>query len=554
MGCEMRVFVAIVLFLIYPACGKKAKKSVEEQMDDVLDAVGADNKSFGVSENEAEDANKGVKSMAHCGRHGIVTCAYSVTGKISEQAKIPHSMAYLDASIQRLREVGYNGCIKIFAYWPTAYWKLREAINQKLLEVKKFEEMENVFVSNLKDVIDDDDMVGIQGDYDVLRGYDCKIMALLHSPFEVTAMMEPNAMFLVNPAQLFSHPMLVNTGTMFFYERPADNPHTWSRFRCEEIEEFAEDPFLHYLPDFKFQPGLMDRHEAYCMGSRYQSGSFLLWDRSHPDGAKALKMLKNLHMRHIVKDRWFERKGRHPLRLEEGDPRHPPRSLGWNNWVEEERMQVRLWSFEDNEFYWLACEFAGVACSFSRAWRPMHVFYEEEPIEQREKQGCIAQIVPGQRGKPSDGTLLYMLLDDTCQWRTMGLNAVTAGHVTAKNDEDCEGFDEEDNKLYMHCRRCFIQTKNGVRLLSDEEKQAVNTFALRVNQSQFPDAEEPKVDWEQKVRQPGNKPKSLSDSEASSFARDIAKTYTELSKLPSEEIMRRANEQLGRMGHRSAEL
>jgi len=276
-------------------------------------------------------------------------------------------------------------------------------VNEELpeKEVLLLKQYKGVMVRDLKDVWDGDDLTAVNNNTNMFRSFDCKILALLHSPFEQTMLIDSDTLFFEDPALLFNKQEVKDTGTLFFYDRHAIDPNPnliKGNDKCNSIVNFARlaDMQTSMLVDFK------RAHLAYCkdLTSHEQDASLVLVDSTHPSAAKFLQMLKTFHTKYIVKN-----------------------------------AAVQQWGFGDKEFYWLSCEFAGIHCSFSPRGRPMHLFfesnYEDSGSGSRSRMirtqsdaprpGCSVQV-----SLEGDGSgLLYANLSDKyCPWDTK-LNAVT---------------------------------------------------------------------------------------------------------------------------------
>mmetsp|Transcript_1112 Transcript_1112/g.2419 ORF Transcript_1112/g.2419 Transcript_1112/m.2419 type:complete len:168 (+) Transcript_1112:3-506(+) len=83
--------------------------------------------------------------------------------------------------------------------------------------------------------------------------------------------------------------------------------------------------------------------------------------------------------------------------------------------------EVMGWSYGDKEFYWIACELAGVHCGFTPRGRPMQIsMLQNATLDPRGTRfGCVVQMA---LDNPHE--LLYANLDDTCNW-AIRLNALT---------------------------------------------------------------------------------------------------------------------------------
>eukprot|EP00927_Polykrikos_kofoidii_P026271 TRINITY_DN23425_c0_g1_i1.p1 TRINITY_DN23425_c0_g1~~TRINITY_DN23425_c0_g1_i1.p1 ORF type:complete len:425 (-),score=53.74 TRINITY_DN23425_c0_g1_i1:183-1457(-) len=266
---------------------------------------------------------------------------------------------------------------------------------------RKFQAAVDVVVRDLLAALEEGVLDAMGGVADQLRGFSCKVMALVHSPFRRTLLMDPDVVFFKNPATLWSHPDVLRTGTMFFFDRVL--PHGPGRTTCEDIIDFAADPTVIHELAPSLRADFASFHERFCDGntSHEQCSSVVAVDRSHPIAARAMAMLLRLYTGYRL--RWH--------------------SLRW-------------WGFGDKEFYWLACELAGVQCTFNPRGRPRHalattrqpprpaVWWPSSCLVRPVDCGCVAQPDPDPTASMHD--IIYLHLSNNCGgWSRVGLATVT---------------------------------------------------------------------------------------------------------------------------------
>jgi len=299
---------------------------------------------------------------------GFVTC---VAHKGRETGRPPDA-ALAAAALRRLRALGNTDPFLAFHVDNEL-----DAQEQKLLLSA------GVRIADLRDQMDDKDLAAVKGDSHRYRSFDCLIMALLHSPFDDTMLVDSDILFFVNPSYLWSTSLLRESGTLFFHDRNVRFGEV-NQEVCQEIRDFSQKLHLNT------NDGMEAAHPEFCSGNSAgeQCSTLIVVKQRHPVAAKFLEMLKKLHTSYIMLD-----------------------------------PQVQAWSYGDKEFYWIACELAGIRCDFTPKGRPMHAFYTDDAngLSQSERTGCNVQLRP----EPGETGLLYGNLDDGCPWFEHGLSHIT---------------------------------------------------------------------------------------------------------------------------------
>lgn len=354
---------------------------------------------------------------------GFVACV-SAPGR---ETSVPDAVRAV-AALKSLRRAGNHDMLMVFHVDG-------ELPDKEILLLKQYK---GVMVRDLRDVWDRHDLDAVGNETNRFRSFDCKIMALLHSPFKKTMLIDSDTLFFEDPARLFTNQLMKDTGTLFFYDRHAIDPNPQlmkGAEKCGSIVNFAHwastqaDMMVRVPVDFR------QAHASFCQArtSHEQDASLLAVDSDHPSAAKFLEMLKRFHTQYIMKNE-----------------------------------TVKQWSFGDKEFYWIACEFAGVHCGFNPRGRPMHLFFESSFTgvkkivrsqgDDDERPGCSVQV-----SLAGDGSkLLYANLSDKyCSWDTL-LNAVTVWNPKNTTPQFHEGWK--------------MRTGRGARPLSSAEQAVANAY------------------------------------------------------------------------------
>merc|ERR1712196_372706 len=197
-----------------------------------------------------------------------------------------------------------------------------------------------MFVRDLSAHLDSKDMEAANGNVKRFKSYDCKILSLLHSPFTRTALIDSDALFFTDPAPLWKREEMQKTGTFFFRDRHWTNH--MGTIGCSNRNSkplaMVNTTALGKELGANLRPNWQKSHPNLCEhGTQIheQCSSFVMVDHAHPNAAKAMAMLKKLHTKYILKDH-----------------------------------DVKDWGWGDKEYYWIACELAGVECSFTPRGRP----------------------------------------------------------------------------------------------------------------------------------------------------------------------------------------
>eukprot|EP00929_Paragymnodinium_shiwhaense_P008953 TRINITY_DN112956_c0_g1_i1.p1 TRINITY_DN112956_c0_g1~~TRINITY_DN112956_c0_g1_i1.p1 ORF type:complete len:386 (-),score=69.03 TRINITY_DN112956_c0_g1_i1:42-1199(-) len=236
-----------------------------------------------------------------------------------------------------------------------------------------------------------------------LRGFPCKIFALITSPFRRTLVMDPDVLFMRDPSSLWQLRSIVSGGALFFHDRWFPYVGMKEKVTCLDMQEFAKQEGVAWELRPRLRQGFAERHAAYCSGntSHEQCSSVMLVDKLHPAMLGVLRMLDKVFTEYVLK-----------------------------------RDLVRAWGFGDKEFYWLACELAGVDCAFNARGRPHHVFgsavaallpqgrWPQRCHLRPSDCGCAAQLDPRD---PSGLELLYVHLSNSCaDWKRNPLQFMTS--------------------------------------------------------------------------------------------------------------------------------
>lgn len=312
---------------------------------------------------------------------GFIACVAGAN-RVKEGAEGYNEASFMGAAISRLRDMGNTDPVLVFH------------VDGELSgpEISMLRSFDGVQVQDLASVLDEGDILSVKGDISRYRGFDCKIVALLHSPFPKTMVMDTDTFFFTNPARLWSHPTVKRAGTMFFLDRKTDdagNPSPMGNVKCANIEAWANADSVKLELGVNLDKRFRIRHKSFCEGlTKHEScSSLVVVDRTHVSGRLMMDMLKKLHTGYMNSD---------------------PDGVG-------------KWSWGDKEYYWIACELTGVACGWSPRGRPMHIFNYERQKASEYKRGCAVQVAPD-----GDGwDLLHGNLDYACDPMRVMLNAIT---------------------------------------------------------------------------------------------------------------------------------
>lgn len=302
------------------------------------------------------------------------------------------------ATIKQLRWLGNNDAVQVF--------HMDRELNES--SVASLEKLPGVRVQDLAKLVGRMETEAADGDLTKFRSYLCKFLALLHSPFQQTTLMDSDTMFFANPEGLWDLPVIHETGTLFFYDRATRNLGQ-AKLSCEFVEEFAKHDGE--LLGARLRSDFREAHSDLCEKETQheQCSSLVMLDKMHPVASQALQMLKKLLTKHLVKDKRF---------------------------TDSRRF------FGDKELYWIACELAGQRCAFNPSGRPLTIFHldetlldtydkrvmEEKQLKTRPFMGCTAQSHPA-----TPEQLLYINLGKSCaDWWSYGLNVVTSWNASDK--------------------------------------------------------------------------------------------------------------------------
>lgn len=247
-----------------------------------------------------------------------------------------------------------------------------------------------LFVVDVADIADESDRWASRYDLHLFRSYYCLNLALLHSPFEATMLMNTDTLFFMDPVHWWYHEKTIEFGSMFFYDR-----HFGARpvNACGEIERFA-----HLMSSMDGRPYTLStdfraRHRSFCDSrTAYElECSLTLLNRTHPAGRGTLRMLRRLL----------------PFILD------AKRTMGIS-------LNIPLWGHGDKEFYWIACELAGFSCAFNPAGRPFEV-----ALGGAGRMGCQAHMYPSpSAARPN--VISHVNLDQECYWETAPLQVLNS--------------------------------------------------------------------------------------------------------------------------------
>lgn len=276
-------------------------------------------------------------------KRGFVMCAGAPDRKqVRYGHRQPTDGTILWASVRRLRETGNTDPVHVF--------HVDAELPQEQIEM--IESVSGVAVHDLKNFVDDDDLLGVHGDLHAYRSFYCKVMALLHSPFDQTMMMDSDVVLFRDPAVIWDHPVMKEKGTFFFRDRKIGD----GAQRCKAMEEFLDrDDVKEVLkPPKDWKKRLWKDHRDMCAGEtgHEQDSSLLAVNKQHANAGPFLNMLKKLHNQYVWREKGV--KG----------------FVGWG----------------DKELYWIACELAGVEIGWSPRGRPMHVFFGANHVSKSDKQ------------------------------------------------------------------------------------------------------------------------------------------------------------------------
>merc|ERR1712190_174639 len=146
-----------------------------------------------------------------------------------------------------------------------------------------------------------------------------------------------------DPGRLWANPIVLQTGTMFFFDRKTNdkaNPSPLGNIKCDNIVGWAQADEVKKSVGTSIPDDFRAKHKSFCDGATKHEAcsSLVVIDAGHKTGSATLKMLKRLHTGHIMKD-----------------------------------PHVGSWSWGDKEYYWIACELTGNTCGFSPRGRPLHL-------------------------------------------------------------------------------------------------------------------------------------------------------------------------------------
>lgn len=293
----------------------------------------------------------------------------------------------LEQAIRRLRALGNSDPVEVFHVGGV----LDDEAKTKLSQISR------VHVVSLESRLTKKEVSAVAGE---TKKYmqTCRTMALLHAGFAKVIGFDPETTFLSNPSHIWNHPVLANSGMLFFYDRPEVDggftSQTHSKL-CDELEEFMHEKEISMEGNFR------ENHKELCSGTmnHFQSSSVFAYDMMQPKARETLKMLKDLHQ-HLLLAKRIGDYGEHMV--------------------------------AEKELHWIAAEMVGETKldMFTPAGPPQVMLQKSTMTE--DACNCLAQVDPADPQK-----LLFVSGFHFWTARCSGADSVTVSQGGHEDQEKC---------------------------------------------------------------------------------------------------------------------